>query len=117
MKKRFKGLVALIMAMAMVVSVAPNTYGAISDEVYEEKSSEYNYVKVYSSYIDTSPKYSGISDWGGEPIEVGFEIKDYIEKYGYENFTDGLYTDIIGWKIWGRTQNGGYDVDNTKEVA
>jgi len=43
MKKRFKGLIALIMAMTMVVSVTPqNTYGAISDEVYEEKCSEYN---------------------------------------------------------------------------
>ncbi|MBE5927196.1 MAG: hypothetical protein E7270_09570, partial [Lachnospiraceae bacterium] len=117
MKKRFKGLIALIMAMTMVVSVTPqNTYGAISDEVYEEKCSEYNYVKAYSGYMGNSPKYSGISDLYGEHIEVGSEMNDYIEGKGYEYFTDDLYTDIIGWKIWGRTQNGGYDVDNTKEV-
>lgn len=115
MKKRLKGLIALIMAMTMVLSVAPNTYGAISDEVYSTKGDECDYVLVYN-YIGQSPYYTGIRDSWGSNIKVNTPIKTYFD--GVDSYGDsyGLYTDVVGWKIWGRTQDGGYDLNNTKEV-
>ena len=35
MKRKLKGLIALIMAMAMVVSIVPSSFGAISNETFD----------------------------------------------------------------------------------
>ena len=49
MKKKLKGLLALLMAIAMVVPMAVPAMGAISEEKYEEVKDDANYMEAYIS--------------------------------------------------------------------
>ena len=46
MKKRLKGLLALIMVMAMIVSISPYTFGAIGDGVWGSAPDSEKFMKV-----------------------------------------------------------------------
>lgn len=114
MKKRLKGLVALVMAVAMVMPVTTYAVAAIDDVSYEAMGSTYSYMEVINSVNRPIEERSDTSYKCGE-AEVGTEMAELVSDYTVYNWHRSLY-DLSGWRIWGRTPEGGYDSNNVKEV-
>ena len=106
MKKRLKGLLALIMVMAMIVSISPYTFGAIGDGVWGSAPDSEKFMKVV---IDAEMTLE-------ERLEEAYESTGWYVLQTYEvdvddNASIGTSMDnyskyapdhyrIDGWKIW-----------------
>lgn len=106
MKKRLKGLLALIMVMAMIVSISPYTFGAIGDGVWGSAPDSEKFMKVV---IDAEMTLE-------ERLEEAYESTEWYVLQTYEvdvddNASIGTSMDnyskyapdhyrIDGWKIW-----------------
>lgn len=106
MKKRLKGLLALIMVMAMIVSISPYTFGAIGDGVWGSAPDSEKFMKVV---IDAEMTLE-------ERLEEAYESTGWYLLQTYEvdvddNASIGTSMDnyseyapdhyrIDGWKIW-----------------
>ncbi|MBQ4068565.1 MAG: fibronectin type III domain-containing protein [Lachnospiraceae bacterium] len=97
MKKRFKGLIALIMAMTMVVSTATSAFAAISDEDYDLRGERNVCMEIYlisakefenqleeNGTVDLSNYYEHSVSLGDNPAECA---ENYYEYYTFNNFT------------------------------
>ena len=112
MKKKLKGLIALIMAIAMVVPMTTYAFGAISED-------DYNNVLSKGMRVIVEPEVS-IEQ---EAEEGGFNASDFYdvqseyigvgEKPIDKACCELEFYNVVGWTIW-EVQTSGYVLDDSK---
>lgn len=113
MKKRLKGMVALILAMVMVMSVSPNVYGVISNEVYEEELLE----EHPCMHIETKLLFDMEENFKDgkyySPLSYGYSASE--EESPSEIISDLYsYYYITGFTIW-EVKEDGYIYKDTSD--
>ena len=120
MKKRFKGLIALLLAMTMVVSTATSAFAAISTEEYNElvANEESIYMNIVTSMdFDMQEKFDENDGSYYSPYLYGYSAE--VDEYPIDKISDLYeYYNVSGFTIY-EVKNDGYIYSDsmTKEVS
>ena len=120
MKKRLKGLVALMMVMSMTVTIAPYAKGSISSDRWEALPFADKFIKVVINSEETlEEKLERAYEETGEKLLAPSDIEAHYYPYvgdsmdSYSQYAPKHYT-IDSWTIWECDELGGISDGMTK---
>lgn len=117
MKRKLKGLIALIMAMAMVVSIVPSSFGAISNETFDSLIQPTmrvlaNATVSISEYISENGSFSMDDvDFYIPTATIGTRLNEDNDGYG-PNFYE-----VESWTIWEVDEDGCVNSNSEKKTV
>lgn len=106
MKKRIKGLLALIMVMAMIVSISPYAFGAIGDGAWGSAPDDEKFMNVVidaemtlEERLEEAYESTGWYLLKTNEVDVDYNASIGTSMDNYSEYTPDHYR-IDGWKIW-----------------